>query len=175
MQARDYRVLFTSHAIKFKHKSAVFLRVWQVFYLRTHKEFVLNQSRPSMDSCVDITPEELRAMGDYEKESTPSESAEHAFVEDLVKNNRVVVFSKSHCPHCDDSKTLLSNMGVNFKTVELDQMQEGNQVQNFLGKITDARTVPRIFIDGQCVGGNSDLKTLNNTGVLQELLKDMDS
>ncbi|KAH9519241.1 hypothetical protein Btru_075034 [Bulinus truncatus] len=51
--------------------------------------------------------------GDYEKESTPLESAEHAFVEDLVKNNRVVVFSKSQCPHCDDSKTLLSNMESN--------------------------------------------------------------
>ncbi|KAI8784062.1 glutaredoxin-2 [Biomphalaria glabrata] len=127
-----------------------------------------------MDNCIDIFPDELRAMGDYDKEaSAPPVSKEHEFVDNLVKNNRVVVFSKSQCPHCDDSKTLLSNMGVNYKAVELDQLQEGSQVQNFLGQITNARTVPRIFIDGQCVGGNSDLKTLNSTGVLKELLKDM--
>lgn len=95
-----------------------------------------------MDNCIDIFPDELRAMGDYDKEaSAPPVSKEHEFVDNLVKNNRVVVFSKSQCPHCDDSKTLLSNMGVNYKAVELDQLQEGSQVQNFLGQITNARTV----------------------------------
>ncbi|CAL1548122.1 unnamed protein product [Lymnaea stagnalis] len=123
-----------------------------------------------MDSRVNITPEEYKAMGDHEKDGATSGSQEQEFVQDIVKNNRVVVFSKTHCPHCDDSKMLLNNMGVDYKTVELDQLKEGSQVQNVLGTITDAKTVPRIFIDGQCVGGNSDLKNLNKTGALKTLL-----
>ncbi|XP_059170661.1 uncharacterized protein LOC131952144 isoform X2 [Physella acuta] len=138
--------------------------------------FCSGQTKPKkqskMDSSVDIPVEEYRAMGDHEKDGAASVSREHDFVQNTVKNNRIVVFSKSHCPHCDDSKTLLNNMGVNYTAIELDQIKDGSQVQNVLGAITDARTVPRIFIDGQCVGGNSDLKTLNKTGQLKQLLRD---
>ena len=31
--------------------------------------------------------------------------------------------------------------------------------------------VPRIFINGQCVGGNSDLKSLDQSGKLKDLLQ----
>uniref|UniRef100_A0A2C9KMV2 Glutaredoxin domain-containing protein n=1 Tax=Biomphalaria glabrata TaxID=6526 RepID=A0A2C9KMV2_BIOGL len=116
-----------------------------------------------MDNCIYIFPDELRAMGDYDKEaSAPPVSNEHEFVDSLVKNYSAVVFSKSLCPHCDDSKRLIRNMGVSYK------------VQHFSRpKLPTRGTVPRIYIDGQCVGGNSDSKTLNSTGVLQGLLKDM--
>ncbi|BFZ04272.1 hypothetical protein BsWGS_07311 [Bradybaena similaris] len=126
-----------------------------------------------MDSSVDMSPEEYKATGDHHSDGSSSDSMERNFIQDLVSKNRVVIFSKSHCPYCEDSKTLLSNMGVDYTAVELDKMKEGNQVQNVLGRITDARTVPRIFIDGHCVGGNSDLKSLNNSGALKNLLKDM--
>ncbi|RUS80630.1 hypothetical protein EGW08_011610 [Elysia chlorotica] len=136
-----------------------------------------------MDSSVDISSElNSRAKGDYGegeaaainlspkiKELVPSD--EHSYVQEMVNRNRVVVFSKTHCPHCTDSKTLLTGRGVEYKTVELDQINNGSQVQNVLGSITDARTVPRIFINGQCVGGNSDLKSLDQEGKLGELLK----
>jgi len=99
-------------------------------------------------------------------------SNEQQFVCDLVKNHKVVVFSKTQCPHCSDSKSLLSTKGVSYKTIELDKMEDGGQVQNVLGQMTNARTVPRIFIDGQCVGGNSDLKNLNETGKLEKILNE---
>uniref|UniRef100_A0A0B6ZB21 Glutaredoxin-2, mitochondrial n=1 Tax=Arion vulgaris TaxID=1028688 RepID=A0A0B6ZB21_9EUPU len=126
-----------------------------------------------MDSSVDMSPEEYKATGDHHLDGAASECQEQNYIQDLISKNRIVIFSKSHCPYCDDSKTLLNNMGVNYKTVELDKIKEGNQLQNVLGRITDARTVPRIFIDGQCVGGNSDLKTLNKSGILRDLIKDM--
>ena len=100
---------------------------------------------------MDISSQELshRAGGDSgegeaaaSKEMVPSE--EHNYVQDMVQQNRVVVFSKTHCPHCTDSKTLLSGMGVDYKTVELDQINNGNLVQNVLGSITDARTVSHL-------------------------------
>ncbi|GFR59532.1 glutaredoxin 2 [Elysia marginata] len=135
-----------------------------------------------MDSSIDISTEDLnsQAKGDGEgqaaalglspKSKEILQSEEHSYVQDMVNHNRVVVFSKTHCPHCTDSKSLLSDMGVEYKAVELDQIYNGGQVQNVLERITDARTVPRIFIDGKCVGGNSDLKSLDQTGVLEDML-----
>ena len=110
-----------------------------------------------MDSSVDVPTQELNelnslAQGDRgegeaaainlsPKSKEIMQSDEHSYVQDMVTHNRVVVFSKTHCPHCSDSKTLLSDMGVEYKTVELDQMNNGGKVQNVLGRITDARTV----------------------------------
>ena len=102
-----------------------------------------------------------------------SSDSQHKFVTQLVNNNSVVVFSKTHCPHCTDTKNMLETKGVKYTTVELDKMSHGPLVQNALQEMTNARTVPRIFIDGICVGGNSDLKTLNATGKLEDLLKDL--
>ena len=53
------------------------------------------------------------------------------------------------CPHCDATKNLLHGKGVDFKLVELDQLTAGANVQNVLQEMTQARTVPRIFIGGQ--------------------------
>jgi thiol-disulfide isomerase/thioredoxin len=43
-----------------------------------------------------------------------------------IKNNPVMVFSKSYCPYCDKTKTLLKNksaqIGFKYKVIELDQM-----------------------------------------------------
>ncbi|GFN86772.1 glutaredoxin 2 [Plakobranchus ocellatus] len=128
-----------------------------------------------MDSCVDVPSSELtaQAKGDHGEGETKEQvqSDELNYIQDMVTRNKVVVFSKSHCPHCSDSKTLLTGMGVQYKTVELDELNNGGQLQNVLGSITDARTVPRIFIDGQCVGGNSDLKSLDKSGRLEDMLK----
>ena len=109
----------------------------------------------------------------------PSEYADAAgtkmgrFVSQMVNDHPVVIFSKTSCPHCTETKTTLNDKGVPYKVVELDQMHsgEGPLVQNVLQEMTSARTVPRIFIDGNCVGGNSDLKTLNANGQLEQLLK----
>lgn len=109
---------------------------------------VVTPQKPiTMDSSVDMSPEEYKATGDHHLEGADSESQEHDFIQDLVSKNRIVIFSKSQCPHCDDSKMLLKNIGVNYMAVELDKMKEGNQVQNVLGHITDARTVSDLNVE----------------------------
>ena len=52
----------------------------------------------------------------------------------LIKCNKVMVFSKSYCPHCTRTKALLKNGGVKHKVVEMDVVGNGNQMQNFLKK-----------------------------------------
>jgi glutaredoxin 3 len=41
---------------------------------------------------------------------------------ELIQNNPVVVFSKSYCPYCTQTKSLLSASGAKAFILELDQV-----------------------------------------------------
>lgn len=55
--------------------------------------------------------------------------------------------------------------------LELDEIEEGSDIQQALAEINGQNTVPNIYIDGQHIGGNSDLQKLKQTGKLQPLLQ----
>lgn len=88
------------------------------------------------------------------------------FVESLIKENRVLVFSKSYCPYCTRAKGLLSTLNISFKAVELDNESNGSAIQSYLEEVTGQRTVPNIFIKGEHIGGCDDLLTLNSKNQL---------
>ncbi len=46
-----------------------------------------------------------------------------------------------------------------------------NAIQDFLKNMTGARSVPRVFIGGKCVGGGTDVQQLQKSGKLVDLLK----
>ncbi|KAK4047246.1 Glutaredoxin [Microbotryomycetes sp. JL201] len=91
-------------------------------------------------------------------------------VEDKINNNHIVVFSKSYCPYCKRAKALLDSLGEQYEAIELDLMDEGSDWQAYLADKTGQRTVPNIFIDGQGVGGSSDLQAKHDSGELKKLL-----
>ncbi|TKA31032.1 hypothetical protein B0A50_02000 [Salinomyces thailandicus] len=90
--------------------------------------------------------------------------------QDIIDNNSVAVFSKSWCPYCKATKSLLSEMGAKAHILELDQMDDGAELQDALYEITNQRSVPNIFIDKKHIGGNSDLQAKKSE--LPKLLKD---
>ena len=91
-------------------------------------------------------------------------------IDQEVAANKVQVYSKSWCPFCTQTKNLLSQKGVAFNVVELDQLGDGDQIQNVLHQKTGQRTVPSIWINGQFLGGNSELQTANSNGSLDAKL-----
>ncbi|KAG4305367.1 hypothetical protein PORY_000923 [Pneumocystis oryctolagi] len=94
-----------------------------------------------------------------------------ALVESILSNNKVVVFSKSYCPHCDKTKSLLDSLNAKYHVLELDQRGDGKNIQQYLLELTGQATVPNIFISRQHIGGNSDLEALQNSGKLEERLR----
>ncbi|KAF4720553.1 hypothetical protein FOZ63_022149 [Perkinsus olseni] len=62
-------------------------------------------------------------------------------VDDEIKQNRVMVFSKSYCPHCKRAKNALNSIGAEYKVVELDGRPDCAAIQDYLNEITGARTV----------------------------------
>ncbi|KAK9925328.1 hypothetical protein M0R45_033655 [Rubus argutus] len=89
---------------------------------------------------------------------------------ELVSSNSVVVFSKSYCPYCVTVKQLFSQLGANFKAIELDQESDGSQLQSALAEWTGQRTVPNVFIGGNHIGGCDATTALHKEGNLVPLL-----
>ena len=66
-----------------------------------------------------------------------------------------VVWSKYHCPYCDQAKALLTSKGIQF---EEKKIGDGYTKEELLEAVPNARTVPQIFLDGELVGGFNELK-----------------
>lgn len=98
---------------------------------------------------------------------------EAEMVKKTIESSPVVVFSKTQCPYCVQAKGILQGMGVEMKVMELDHMEQGSLIQDILEKMTSARTVPRVFINGQCIGGCSELQQLHQSGKLSEMFQSM--
>ena len=68
---------------------------------------------------------------------------------------KAIVWSKYHCPFCDQAKALLKQRGIPF---EEKKIGDGYSKEELLEVIPTARTVPQIFIDDQLIGGFTELK-----------------
>lgn len=46
-----------------------------------------------------------------------------------IASNDVVVFSKSFCPFCKKTKATLDGLNIEYKAIELNQMDGGSDIQ----------------------------------------------
>jgi glutaredoxin 3 len=96
-------------------------------------------------------------------------------IQQLIKKYPVMVFSKSYCPYSKKAKNILSKykLGDHYHVLELDQLSsKTDEYQDELGKLTGARTVPRVFINGKFIGGGDDTGALEKSGDLEKLLRE---
>lgn len=68
---------------------------------------------------------------------------------------RATVWSKDNCPYCVQAKALLNQKGIEF---EEKKIGEGYTREDLLEAVPTARTVPQIFLDGELVGGFTELR-----------------
>jgi len=68
---------------------------------------------------------------------------------------KAVVYSKYHCPFCDQAKALLQQKGIAF---EERKIGDGYTKEDLLEAVPTARTVPQIFLDEKLIGGFTELK-----------------
>ena len=67
---------------------------------------------------------------------------------------KAVIWSKYHCPYCDQARSLLELKGIEF---EERKIGDGYTREDLLDAVPTARTVPQIFIDDQLIGGYTEL------------------
>ena len=66
-----------------------------------------------------------------------------------------IVWSKYNCPYCDQAKALLKQQGIKY---EERKIGDGYSREELLEAVPNARTVPQIFLDGNLIGGFTELK-----------------
>ncbi|XP_006867947.1 PREDICTED: glutaredoxin-1 [Chrysochloris asiatica] len=98
------------------------------------------------------------------------------FVNSRVHPGKVVVFIKPTCPYCRKTQEILCQLP--FKQgllvfVDITASNDTNAIQDYLQQLTGARTVPRVFMGNNCIGGCSDLITMQENGELSKRLADM--
>lgn len=81
--------------------------------------------------------------------------------------NSVIVYSKANCPYCDLAKKLLSSRQIAYEEIRID-LDESKRDEMI--RLSNRRTVPQIFINGQSIGGYDDLAALAKSGKLESLL-----
>ena len=70
----------------------------------------------------------------------------------------ITIFSKPTCSYCKKAKALLTEKGMSFEELEV-----GKDVNLTMFKaLTNAETVPQIFIDGKHIGGSEALEAFFN-------------
>ncbi|KAK4415336.1 Glutaredoxin-C4 [Sesamum alatum] len=93
-----------------------------------------------------------------------------AFVKKTISSNSIVIFSKSYCPYCRRAKAVFQELKQAPYVVELDERDDGGEIQDALSKIVGRRTVPQVFINGKHIGGSDDTLEAYESGELQKLL-----
>ncbi|KAL0487085.1 glutaredoxin [Acrasis kona] len=92
-------------------------------------------------------------------------------LKNIISTNKVVVFSKTYCPHCTASKDLFKKIYPSFKAVELDQEKDGDEIHQELKNTTQHRTVPNIWVNQKFIGGNDTIQQLYKNGELKKMLE----
>lgn len=95
-------------------------------------------------------------------------------VRQLITSDSIVIFSKTYCPYCRVAKDLFDKLDQRYSIIELDQRKDGSEIQNVLGKLTGCNTVPRIFFNGECLGGASDVQAMYESGTLAKYLTELE-
>ncbi|KOX79217.1 Glutaredoxin-C4 [Melipona quadrifasciata] len=90
-------------------------------------------------------------------------------VDHLIESHTILIFSKTTCPYCKMAKQIFDKMQKKYTSIELNERDDGDEIQSILGEITGARTVPRVFVNGVCLGGGTDVKKLYEKGELQKM------
>jgi glutaredoxin 3 len=80
---------------------------------------------------------------------------------------RVQMYTTAWCGYCVRAKALLDSKGVAYEEINLD---EDPQFRQKLLDLTGSWTVPQILLDGEPIGGYTELWQLDKSGRLDERL-----
>ncbi|KAG5213618.1 glutaredoxin-1 [Ovis aries] len=92
-----------------------------------------------------------------------------AFVNSKIQPGKVVVFIKPTCPYCRKTQEHLSQLPFKqglLEFVDITAASNTSEIQDYLEQLTGARTVPRVFICQECIGGCTDLVNMHERGEL---------
>ena len=97
----------------------------------------------------------------------------HERIDELVKNNDVVLFMKGSplFPQCGFSSraiAILDHLNVEFASVDVLQDQE---IRQGIKEYSDWPTIPQLYVKGEFLGGSDIMMEMYEAGELQQLVE----
>ena len=77
----------------------------------------------------------------------------------------IEMYTTQTCPYCVNAKALLKQKGLEY--TEIDVSKDADKAKEMVER-SGYQTVPQIFIDGESIGGFTELIKLNGAGALVE-------
>ena len=81
----------------------------------------------------------------------------------------ITMYTGPLCNFCDAAKRLFARNNLSYK--EIDISTKDGLREEMIKKSNGKRTIPQIFFDDQHVGGYVELRELEKTGKLNNILK----
>ena len=83
----------------------------------------------------------------------------------------LTIYSKNHCPFCDQTKALLTHKGIAFEEVKIDENDDARDFVVSKGH----RTVPQIYLNGNLFvdGGFQGLSKLSTDEINDRLTNNL--
>lgn len=111
-------------------------------------------------------------------DQVPLDESAVAAIQAMISNpdNPVVMFALEWCEFCWSVRKVLAQYGIDFESVDLDavkyqQDNQGGLLREALRSTTGCNTFPQIFLQGEFIGGCTDLFDGLNDRTLMSLLE----
>ena len=121
---------------------------------------ILNPTKPSFRNFFNIGKSASKNV------NLPAMQAE---IDNFINNNKVAMISKSYCPYCTKAKQAFEQIGVKYEVMEIEDREDCQAIQDYMASKTGARSVPRVFINGNFQGGGDDIAAKLRSGELAKL------
>ena len=80
---------------------------------------------------------------------------------------KVTVYAMNNCPFCVKAKGLLTQRGIPFETIMIDDWAEDKWDE--FAKTSGMKTLPQVYVDGKLVGGYTQLAEVDAKDQLASL------
>ena len=78
----------------------------------------------------------------------------------------ITMYTTAWCGYCERAKALLERKGLPYEEIRVDEQPD---FRSKLHEMTGGWTVPQIVIDGNPIGGYTELVRLDRAGELEKL------
>lgn len=100
----------------------------------------------------------------------------HQRIDDLVKNNDILLFMKGNAsfPQCGFSGRavqILKACGVDAKQIATVNVLEDPEIRQSIKDYSQWPTIPQLYVKGEFIGGSDIMMEMYESGELQQLLE----
>ncbi|EYB83490.1 hypothetical protein Y032_0334g2833 [Ancylostoma ceylanicum] len=111
----------------------------------------------------------------HKKKASDATRSPSELIDAFISSKPIVVFSKTWCQFCRKAKAALATYRLNqryYEYIELDERTDlpGDDILDELEKRYGSKSVPKVFIGGEFIGGADDVIQLLHDGKLEELI-----